>query len=399
MATTKTTDAAATGKRRPQGDGGITLRSDGRWQAQIDLGIVDGKRVRKFVYGKTRKAVADKLRDALARKAKGALVTGPRQTFGQFLDRWLTDIVTPKCRPKTIDSYGALIRLHIKPALGHVALSKLAARDLQTFYAQKRAARLSDRTIVYLHAVVRASLKHAERSGEIGYSPANRVAAPTSTRPDIKPFTIDEAGRLLSVAATDRLAALWTLALHTGLRQGELLGLRWVDVDLERGTLVVLQTTQVIAGKIVFGAPKSKGSRRTVPIAESALAALKAWRARQLEERLKAGPLWTDSGPVFTSHAGTPLFARNVSRRWHELLSAAKIDPRGMHAARHTTATLLMAAGEHPKVVQELLGHATIALTLDTYSHVMEGQREQATAKLSALLSPQVAVSEASGRR
>ena len=149
----------------------------------------------------------------------------------------------------------------------------------------------------------------------------------------------------------------------------------------------VLQTVQVIDGKIVTGAPKSGGSRRTVPVAAPALDALKAWRTRQIEERLKAGPLWTDSGLVFTSHAGTPLFARNVSRRWHQLLDAAGIERWGMHAARHTVATFLMAAGEHPKVVQELLGNATIALTLDTYSHVSEGQREQATAKLSALLS------------
>jgi integrase len=190
---------------------------------------------------------------------------------------------------------------------------------------------------------------------------------------------------------------LWSLALHTGLRQGELLGLRWQDVDLDRGTLTVLQTIQVIDGKIETGVPKSKGSRRTVTIEPPALDALKAWRTRQIEERLKAGPAWTDNGLVFTSQIGTPLFARNVSRRWHQLLDAAKIERRGMHATRHTTATLLMAAGEHPKVVQELLGHATIALTLDTYSHVTEGQRKQATAKLGALLAPNPGVKEASG--
>ena len=196
----------------------------------------------------------------------------------------------------------------------------------------------------------------------------------------------------------DRLAALWSLALHTGLRQGELPGLRWQDMDLDRGVLTVLQTIRVIDGKIETGAPKSKGSRRTVPIAAPDLDSLKAWRTRQLAERMRAGPAWTDTGLVFTRQIGKPLFARNMSRRWHQLLDVAGIERRGMHAARHTTATLLMAAGEHPKVVQELLGHATIALTLDTYSHVQEGQREQATAKLSALLSPAMGVSRASGR-
>jgi len=384
-------------KRRPQGDGSITLRADGRWQARVDLGIVGGKRVRKSVYGKSRKDVADKLRDALGRKARGALVSGPRQTFGQFLDRWLRDIVTPKCRPKTISSYRGLVERHIKPGLGHITLSKLAARDIQAFYARKRDEKLAPRTVVYMHALIRASLKHAERSGEIGYSPVNRVSAPTSTRPDIRPLTVEEATTFLTVSAEDRLAALWSLALHTGLRQGELLGLRWQDVDMERATLTVLQTMQVIDGKIETGAPKSKGSRRTVPIEAPALDAVKAWRTRQIAERLKTGPGWADSGLVFTSQIGTPLFARNVSRRWHQLLDAAGIERRGMHATRHTTATLLMAADEHPKVVQELLGHAKIALTLDTYSHVTEGQRKQATAKLSALLTPRPGVNEASG--
>jgi integrase len=363
------------------------------------MGVVNGKRVRKSFYGKTPKEVSAKLRDALKRKAQGALVTGPRQTFGQFLDRWLKDVVTPKCRPKTISSYRGLIDRHLKPGLGHIALSKLAASDLQAFYALKREQKLAPRTIVYLHALIRASLKHAERAGEIGYSPVNRVSAPTSTRPDIKPFTIDESAKILLVSASDRLASLWSLALHTGLRQGELLGLRWKDVDTERGTLTVLQTVQVIYGKITTGAPKTKQSRRTIPIASATLDLLKAWRTEQKKERMKAGPLWQDNGLVFASHTGTPLFARNVSRRWHQLLDTAGIERRGMHAARHTTATLLMAAGEHPKVVQELLGHATIALTLDTYSHVQEGQREQATAKLSALLAPMKGVQEGSGQR
>jgi len=219
-------EQSTTKDRRPQGDGSITQRADGRWHARVDLGIVNGKRVRKSLYGKTAKEVATKLREALGRKSQGALVTGARQTFGQYLDRWLRDIVTPRCRPKTISSYRGLLERHIKPGLGHIALSKLAARDIQAFYAQKRDENLAPRTVVYLHALIRSSLKHAERSGEIGYSPVNRVSAPTSTRPDIKPLTIEEAARFLTVAGSDRLGALWSLALHTGLRQGELLGLR-----------------------------------------------------------------------------------------------------------------------------------------------------------------------------
>ena len=243
--------------------------------------------------------------------------------------------------------------------------------------------------MAYLHAIIRSALARAERQGIIGYSPCRRVDLPRSKRPEISPLKVDEATRFLTVARTDRLAALWTLALHTGLRQGELLGLRWQDVDLTRGTLTVAQTLQVIEGTIEHGRGKSDAARRTVPIHPAALETLRQWRARQAEERLRVGPAWTDSGLVFTSRVGTPLFPRNVSRRFHQLLDAANIDRRGMHTTRHTTASLLLAANEHPKVVQELLGHSQISLTLDTYSHVMPGMREAATAKLARLLAPQ----------
>lgn len=183
------------------------------------------------------------------------------------------------------------------------------------------------------------------------------------------------------------LAALWTLAPHTGLRQGELLGLRWQDVDGVRGILTVAQTIQVIEGAIHHGRGKSDKARRTIPIPAPSLTGLRRWKARQAEDRLRVGPAWTDSGLVFTSSVGTPLFPRNVSRRFHQLLDAANIERRGMHTMRHTTATLLLSANEHPKVVQELLGHSQISLTLDTYSHVMPGMRQAAADKLGALLS------------
>lgn len=385
--------------RRPQGDGSITLRKDGRWQARVDLGVVNGKRVRKSFYGKTPKEVSAKLRDALKRKSQGALVTGPRQTFEQFLDRWMRDAVIPKCRPKTISTYRGLIDRHLKPGLGRIALAKLSAGDINEFYAQKREQGLSSQTVVHLHALIRASLKYAERAGLIGYNPVNRVVTPTSPRADIRPFTIEEATRILETSAGDRLAALWSLAFHTGLRQGELLGLRWQDVDTDRATLTVLQTIQEIEGKIEVGAPKSKSSRRTVPIEPAALDALKAWRTEQKKERMKAGAAWTDTGLVFTSLVGTPLSARNVARRWHQILDAAGVERRGMHAARHTVATLLMAAGKHPSLVQDLLGHSTIRLTLDTYTHVSEHLRSEATSALSTLLTPKKGVKEASGNR
>jgi len=323
---------------------------------------------------KTKKECLAKAAEARDAHRKGVLVTGPRQTFGAYLDRWLDNHIAPNRAKKTTSSYRQMARLHIKPALGNLTLASITAARLEDLYRVKRET-LAPRTVAYLHAIIRSALARAERQGTIGFNPCRRVEPPRSKRPEIQPLSLEEAMQFLTVASTDRLAAMWTLALHTGLRQGELLGLRWQDVDNDRMTLTVAQTIQVIDGAIEKGRGKSDKARRTIPIPGPAATAMRQWKARQNVDRLKAGPAWTDSGLVFTSSVGTPLFPRNVSRRFHQLLDAAKIERRGMHTTRHTTATLLLAANEHPKVVQELLGHSQISLTLDTYSHVMPGMR------------------------
>jgi len=367
------------------GDGTYWLRKDGRWEGRIDLGIVGGKRRRKAVYGKIEKEVLRKLRDARNSRSEGRLATGPRVTLGKYLDRWLDDEVAPKRAPKTTASYRQLVRLHIKPGLGHIQLAKLTPADLKRFYAEKGHS-LSPRSVQYLHAVLRRALRLAEREGLIGRSPTDLLEAPQARRPDIEALNPLEVKMFLDIAASDRLEAMWTMAVYTGLRQGELLGLRWEDIDLERWRLGVRQTIQRIGGELIVGAPKSRSSRRSVPILEPAREVLRQWKVRQATERLKAGPTWTESGLVFTSNIGTPLFARNVSRRFHKLLDMANLDRRGFHALRHSTATLLLTAGVHPKVVQELLGHSQISLTMDTYSHVMPTLMEDAGEKLVRLL-------------
>lgn len=372
-------------RRRNKGEGMFRQRADGRYEYRFDVRQEGEHRVQKSVYGKTKRECLQKAAEARDAHRKGALVTGPRQTFAAYLDRWLDHHILPNRAPKTAASYRQMVRLHIRPALGHLTLNAITAAHLEELYSAKRE-RLSPRSVAYLHAIIRSALSRAERQGTIGHNPCRRVEPPRSKRPEIQPLTLDEATRFLTVAATDRLAALWTLALNTGLRQGELLGLRWQDVDSERGTLTVAQTIQVIDGAIQTGRGKSDKARRTIPIPGPAATLLRHWKARQAEERLRAGVAWADHGLVFTSTVGTPLFPRNVSRRFHQLLDAAEIDRRGMHTTRHTTATLLLAANEHPKVVQELLGHSQISLTLDTYSHVMPGMRQAAADKLEALL-------------
>lgn len=188
-----------------------------------------------------------------------------------------------------------MVRLHIKPALGHLVLGSITPAHLEELYRVKRAT-LASRTVAYLHAIIRSALTRAEKQGIIGHSPCRLVELPHSQRPEIKPLTLDEAMHFLAVAGKDRFAVLWTLVLNTGLRQGELLGLRWQDINWERGTLTVGQTLQFIDGRLETGRGKSDKSRRTIPIPAGAAAALREWKVRQTEERLRLRPAWTESG-------------------------------------------------------------------------------------------------------
>ena len=385
---TTVTQIQTPSRRRNKGEGMFRIRADGRYEYRFDVRMQGPKRVQKSVYGKTKKECLWKAAEGRDAERRGILVTGPRQTFAAYLDQWLDDHIKPNRAPKTDASYRQQIRLHIRPALGHLPIGAITPAHLDALHRAKREAGLSPRSVQIVHGIIRGALNRAVRQGIIAVNPCSRIDQPRAKRPDIKPLSHDEAARFLDSAATDRLSALWLMALHSGLRQGELLGLRWQDVDLDRRTMTLTQTIQTIEEKIETDGPKSRGSRRTLPIPEPVLDALRRWKARQAAERLRLGPAWTESGLVFTSTVGTPLYARNVSRRFHQLLDASGIERRGMHTTRHTTATLLLRANEHPKVVQELLGHASIALTMDTYSHVMPGMKEAATETLARLLAP-----------
>lgn len=184
----------------------------------------------------------------------------------------------------------------------------------------------------------------------------------------------------------DRLAALYTVALAVGLRQGEALALRWEDVDLDMGTLLIRRTVQRIDGKLVYGEPKSRTSRRTIALPHAAITALQRHRRRQIEEHLRAGSLWQDHGLVFTTHFGTPLDARNVIRWFKALLKKADLPDFRFHDLRHTCATLLLVQGEQPRTIMDILGHSQISLTMNTYAHVMPEVRREAASKMDAIL-------------
>jgi integrase len=237
-------------------------------------------------------------------------------------------------------------------------------------------------------AWARKALKQAVNDGLIPRNATEAVKPPQVRREEIRPLTPEQVKMLLEAASGDRLEGLFTLAVHTGLRRGELLGLKWEDVELESGSLHVKHTLTTARGGPRLAAPKTKSSRRRVSLTRGAVDALRAHLARQLEEIDRAGSLWQENRLAFASEIGEPLDRRDLtSRRFKPLLKRAKLlEKTRFHDLRHTCATLLLTKNVNPKIVSEMLGHATIAITLDTYSHVLPNMQDSAARALEEAL-------------
>jgi integrase len=327
---------------------------------------------RRYVSGKTREEVRQKLAKAIANRDGGLVFDAGDQKVGEYLERWLETSVRGSVRVSTYESYRRQVRRYVVPAIGSVKLKKLSAMHVQGTYRSMLDRGLSPRTVQYTHAVLHRALKQAVRWGLVPRNVCEDVDRPRLQREEMHPLDREQARRLLKAAEEDRLEVLYVLALHTGMRPGELLGLKWDDVDLN-ATGGSLRVNRALSdGKLT--ATKTKRSRRRIDLSAGSVAALKAHRKRQLEERMQKAGLWRDHGLVFPSAVGTPLSHRNVVRAFKGLLKRAGL-PQSirLYDLRHTCATLLLSSNVHPKYVQELLGHASIALTLDTYSHVLKG--------------------------
>lgn len=350
-----------------------------------------GKPDLRDVYGKTRTEVQKKLNELRQRLEQGKLsepATG-RVTVGAFLSRWL-DATRATLRPTTRKRYEELLRLHVLPALGRTRLDALRPDALQRLYAAKLDAGLAPRTVHHIHRVLHTALNQAVRWH---YAPANVAAAvdpPTVPRQELSPPTPPELARLLhsGKAAGDRLTPLWAVAVYTGCRHGELLGLRWDDIDLERRTLAVRRTlVGAKRGVPQFGEPKTSRSRRTVALPLDAVATLLVQQAMQDRERRRHGDRYADYGLVFASRLGTPLLVRNVIRSFKAALTRAGLPTRyRVHDLRHAMATVMMAAGVHPKVASARLGHSTVGITLDLYTHSVEGLDADAAERIQRAL-------------
>lgn len=375
----------------------MAVRKRGKsWLATMELGRdpLTGRRRRTHVTAATRREAeleAARLRHEVA---EGLDLEPTKITVAQYLSRWLGSVKS-NLAPATYRRYEDLLRLHVMPYVGAVALSKLRPLQVQQMYARLQDGISSDgrglapRTRLHVHRVLSTALAQAVRWQIISRNVCQAVDPPKASRAEVSVLGPDEARRLLEVA--EARDSVWgdavVLALHTGLRQGELLGLRWQDFDEDRGRLTVYQALQYLPGKgMILQQPKTNRSRRTIPLGSTVLAALARLRRRQLEKRLALGAAYKDLGLVFTTALGTPIGANNLRRAFRRIVAQAEIGSLRFHDLRHTHATLLLARGVHPKVVSERLGHANIGITLDTYSHVLPNLQEEATRDLDAWL-------------
>ena len=349
------------------------------WCYVIDLGRTpEGKRDQKRRRGfPTRKAAEEAMQKELHERRAGTYVEPTHLTVGAYLERWLAE-ADAGWREATAYAYAGIVRNRIVPYLGDAPLAKLSALDVQACYRRLLEAGYAPSTVRLTHTVLREALEQAVRWRLIPANPCAAAKAPATQAVEPESWTAEEARAFLAATAGDDLARLWRLGLDSGMRLGELLALTWADIDFARGTVAVRRTlTPSRGGAWTIGdGPKSAKGRRSIPLAEATLAALRSHRARQTERRLLLGPDWHDLGLVFDRGNGEPCRPATVQARFERAVARAGVTPLTPHGMRHTMATLLLAAGVHPKIVQERLGHATIGMTLDRYSHVtMDMQR------------------------
>jgi integrase len=364
-------------KKRGNGEGSIYRRKDGRWVGQYTIYTATGPKYR-YLYGKTRAVVAEKLTKAMADRNGGLIFDAGNLTVGEYLDRWLSDSVRGTVRTSTFERHEGIIRLHIKPFLGHVGLKKLASVHVRGLHREKLDAGLATATVRKIHSTLHKALSQAVVDGLIPRNAAD-VKAPRPAPEEMQPLSEAEARAFLDAARGDRFEPLYMLAISTGLRRGELLGLRWKDVDLERATLRVGRALVRERGHYTLGETKTRRGRRQINLTPRTVNALRVHRKKQLEEKMRRADLYKDHGLIFASGVGTLVHPENMVRRsFKPLLERSGLPEIRFHDLRHTCATLLLGRGVHPKLVQELLGHATIAMTLDTYSHYLPSMGDQA---------------------
>ena len=376
-------------RHNANGEGSTIHLPNGRWRALAFATDPFGRRRRLSANGRTKREAEAALLEKVTALGAGT-AAGDQTTLGAYLERWL-EAKALTAKPRTVEAYGSLLRLHVISRLGELRLERLTPEHLEALYAAIGAV-LSAGTVRKAHAVLHAALANAVRRGLVGRNVVDLVDAPRYDAPEGHALSAEEAARLLVAARADPLEALYWLALLTGLRRGELLGLRWSDVEWAPPLLRVRQKLDRETGRgLVESAPKSRASKRAVALVAPAVAALKRHKAHQNAARLAAGERWQDRDLVFATQHGRPLDARNVlADSYYPLLERARLPRVRFHDLRHTTGSLLTDLGTPLTVVRDILGHSQVGVTAKHYIHAMPATGAGALAKLAEALGGEV---------
>lgn len=397
-------------RKRTNGEGSIWPRKDGRYGYAAYVLTTAGTVKRVQGYARSSEDARKKLTELIRQSDQGVPVASENWSVGEYLTYWLRHVVREERRPKTYQGYESVVRLHLIPGLGKKRLSKLTAREVRVFLTGVREqcqcckhgwdasrdearccalaepqcckSRLSPRMVQSIHAVLRNALECAVREEVVLRNVAKLVKIPAPRYKVNRGLNSAQARGVLEAAAAHRLRALYVLALYLGLRRGELLGLRWADVDLDGEKLEVVQTLQRVGGKLQLVPPKTEDSARTVPLPAPCVEALREHRKQQFAERSDAWPDWDDHGLVFPSRRGTPLEPDNLRRSWDVIRQSAGLGPTRFHDLRHTCVTLLLDLGVAPHVVREIVGHSDIEVTMTIYAHTSLDEKRKALRKL-----------------
>jgi len=367
--------------KRGQNEGSITERPDGSQMAQF---TIDRKRVTK--YFKTKRDAKNWLNEMQNKVKTGYSLSSTKISLREYLVEYLISIQT-SVRPKTIIQYRRIVNNHINPIIGTYKLDEIKPNHIQNFYNSKLEKGTSERTVILIHAVLHKALRQAVLWGILGWNPSDAVIKPKKKKAEIKVLNDVQVRNLLLVAKGSSIEVLIHTAITTGLRFGELLGLKWSDLDWNNRTLQIQRQVYFLPQKgNVFAELKTKASQRTIVLGKTTLELLKThWKEQQtLKEEMKE--TWHDLDLIFPSQTGNPNDKGNLSRRFKKLLETAGLPPIRFHDLRHTAATLMLLQGINPKIVQERLGHSDISMTLNTYSHVLPSMQQDAADKIDELI-------------
>lgn len=362
--------------------GHVYSRTQGSWTIMYDLPANGtGKRRQKSetFQGITKRQAEQKLREKLISMDNGSYVPMVKQTVAAYLNKWMETYVATNCTVRTAAGYREKLHGYIIPKVGHVELQKLSPGQIQNIYAEMLERGLSNTTINQTHRILHKALGTALKWGLLNRNPVDATTAPRLERKLVDMWDTETIEKFLDAAQESRFSDLYALAVLTGMRRSELCGLKWENVDLVASRLSVVNTLQRIKGYgLVEGLPKTARSRRSISLSPQAVETLHAIRGSQLGLQLEAGELWQHTGYVFTQPGGQPIAPDMISKDFCALVRLHGLPRLTFHGLRHAFASLMLSSGVNLKVTSEMLGHSNIAITGDTYSHVLPGMQEEA---------------------